>query len=118
MIFTEEQLLHAFPEVLWQESVEEGVYTGVEVGYQEGERCEERAKVAGTFVTAGPVLPHLAGVEGQVADGEGEDDHDEHAHDAAARAQHVARQVAQVVAVARLVVAARFCHVVVFGIAR
>lgn len=92
---TEQQFPHTFSEVLRQERVQQRIDAGVEVRDQEGERREQGAEVAVALVAAGPVLPHLARVERQVAHREREHDHDEHAHHAAPRAQHVARQVAQ-----------------------
>lgn len=76
MKVTEQQFPHAFSKIFGQEGIEQWVDAGVEVRDEKSEGSQQGTKVTGTLVAAGPVLPHLTCVEGEIAHCEGEDDDD------------------------------------------
>lgn len=85
------ELPHSLAKITRHEGVQERVDSGVEVRDEEREGGKEGGERAATIVIGRPILPHLAGVVWQVAEREGEDDHHQHAYDAATRSQYVLR---------------------------
>lgn len=90
-----QQLPHPLPEVPGQERVQERVDARVEVGYEEGQWGQQRAEVAAPMVVGRPMLPHFAGVEWQIAEGEGQNHDDQHPDDSSSGSEDFLGQVAE-----------------------
>lgn len=74
VVAAEQDVGHTLPEVSGEQSVEERVDPRIQVQHEVRQNCQDGGSRTGTIILLRPVLPELARVKRQVAEGEAQDD--------------------------------------------